>query len=140
MNDENRAIVRSLGHLDLIRISDFVIRISNQMSLDFFDFFRYALGTVASVYATVITLQSLWTWYIWLAGGDKYIGMLRRYLIVHGLRLRFSTFWGDVMISLLLCVAFGVLCVGHARIAQLASAMQAARQPNPIIHVSRLAP
>jgi hypothetical protein len=110
------------------------------MSLDFFDFFRYALGTVATVYATVITLQSLWTWYAWLAGGDKYIGMLRRYLIVHGLRLRFSTFWGDVLISLLLCVAFGVLCVGHARIAQLGTALQAARLPDSTIHVRRLTP
>lgn len=110
------------------------------MSLDFFDFFRYALGTVATVYATVIMLQSLWTWYTWLAGGDKYVSILRRYLIVHGLRLRLGTFWGDVIVSLLLCVAFGVLCLAHARIAQLTSALAAARQPNPILHVSRLAP
>ena len=56
---------------------------------------RWTLGWVVTVYATVITIQSLWGWYIWLAGQDKYIGMLRRYVIVHGLRLRFATFWGD---------------------------------------------
>lgn len=109
------------------------------MPLDLFDFFRYALGTVATIYATVVTLQSLWTWYVWLAGSDKYVSMLRRYLIVHGLRLRFSTFWGDVVVSLLLCVAFCVLCLAHARIAQLNDALDAAREPNPTIHVSRLA-
>ena len=51
-----------------------------------------------TIYATVITLQSLWGWYVWLAGSDRYIGLLRRYLIVHGLRLRFTAFWGDVII------------------------------------------
>ena len=53
--------------------------------------------------------KSLWGWYTWLAGSDKYMTMLRRYVIVHGLRLRFKTFWGDVLICLLLCIAFLIL-------------------------------
>ena len=81
---------------------------------DLFTFFRYVLGWVVTIYATIITLQSLWGWYVWLAGQDKYIGMLRRYLLVHGLRLRFRTFWGELLICLLLCVAFGLLW--HARL------------------------
>ena len=81
--------------------------------IDFFDFFRYALGTVVTVYAVVITLQSLWGWYVWLTGSDKYVSLVRRYLVVHGLRLRFRTFWGDVIISLLLCVAFMILFHAH---------------------------
>lgn len=81
---------------------------------DFFDFFRYALATIATIYATVVTLQSLWGWYVWLAGSDKYVGMLRRYLLVHGLRLRFRRFWGDVLICALLCAAFLILCRAHA--------------------------
>ena len=56
--------------------------------LDLFDFFRYALGTVVTIYATVVMLQSLWSWYVWLAGSDKYMTMLRRYVIVHGLRVK----------------------------------------------------
>lgn len=108
------------------------------MSLDLFDFFRYALATVATIYATVITLQSLWTWYVWLAGGDKYVGMLRRYLIVHGLRLRFSTFWGDVLICILLCVTFLILWHAHTRIMQIAQIMQSVRQPERV-YVGRLA-
>jgi len=83
------------------------------MHLDAFDFFRWVLSIIATIYATVITLQSLWGWFTWLSGSDKYVTMLRRYVIVHGLRLRFSTFWGDVLICLLLCVAFLILWRAH---------------------------
>lgn len=81
--------------------------------LDFFDLFRWVLGTIVGIYATIVTLQSLWGWYVWLSGSDKYMTMLRRYLIVHGLRLRFKTFWGDVIICVLLCVAFLLLWRAH---------------------------
>jgi hypothetical protein len=74
--------------------------------IDFFMFFRYLLGTVATIYATVVTVQSLWGWYVWLAGRDRYVSVLRRYVILHGLRLRFSSFWGDVLMCVLLCIAF----------------------------------
>ena len=60
---------------------------------------------VVGVYVTVVTLQSLREWKSWLMGTDRYVSMLRRYLVVHGLRLRFRAFWGDVLICLLLCVA-----------------------------------
>lgn len=73
---------------------------------DIFNFFRYSLAVIATIYATVVTLQSLWGWYVWLAGSDRYISLARRYIIVHGLRLRFTDFWGDVVICLLLCIAF----------------------------------
>jgi hypothetical protein len=39
--------------------------------------------------------------------------MLRRYVIVQGLRLRFKTFWGDAIISVLLCVAFLIMWHAH---------------------------
>ena len=84
--------------------------------VDFFQFFRYGVGWVATIYATVVTLQSLWGWYVWLAGNDKYISMVRRYVLVHGLRLRFKTFWGDVIICALLCVAFLILWRLHGLI------------------------
>ena len=81
--------------------------------VDFFNFFRYLLGTIVTVYATVLTLQWLWSWLVWLAGNDKYVGLLRRYLVLHGLRLRFRTFWGDVIICLLLCVVFMLIWHAH---------------------------
>ncbi len=87
--------------------------------IDFFNFFRYFLGTVVTIYATVITLQSLWGWYVWLAGSDKYVSLIRRYVILQGLRLRFKTFWGDVIICLLLCIAFLILWRGHVLIYDL---------------------
>jgi hypothetical protein len=74
--------------------------------IDFFIFFRYLLALIVTVYATILTIQFLWGWYVWLAGRDKYVSLLRQYLIVHGLRLRFTSFWGDVLICILLCVVF----------------------------------
>lgn len=84
--------------------------------IDLFNVFRFLLGTVATVYATVILIQTCWGWYVWLAGSDKYMSLLRRYVIVHALRLRFKTFWGDLIISLLLCVVFALLVWGHEMI------------------------
>ena len=81
--------------------------------IDLFNFFRIWLGWIVTIYATIITLQSLWGWYVWLAGSDKYMTLLRRYVILQGLRLRFRSFWGDVIICLLLCVAFLILWHAH---------------------------
>jgi hypothetical protein len=83
------------------------------MPEDPFIFFRYLLGVIVTIYATIVTIQSLWGWYVWLAGSDKYVSMLRQYLIVHGLRLRFTAFWGDVLICLLLCIVFLILWRAH---------------------------
>lgn len=85
-------------------------------AIDLFNVFRFLLGTVATIYATVVLLQTAWGWYIWLAGSDKYMSLLRRYVIVHALRLRFKTFWGDLIISLLLCVVFILLIYAHEMI------------------------
>jgi hypothetical protein len=95
---------------------------------DLFDFFRRWLSIVVTIYATIITLQSLWGWWVWLAGEDKYISLLRRYLIVHGLRLRFKTFWGDVIVCGLLCVVFLVLWHAHGLIYDLDRIVQDVRR------------
>lgn len=96
--------------------------------VDFFHFFRYALGWVVTVYATVLTLQSLWGWWVWLAGSDKYMTMLRRYVLVHGLRLRFRAFWGDVIITALLSVAFLILWYAHTPLYRFEADYKAAKQ------------
>jgi hypothetical protein len=92
--------------------------------IDFFNFFRWWLGWIVTIYATIITFQSLYGWYVWLAGQDKYIGMLRRYVIVQGLRLRFRTFWGDAIICVLLTVAFLIMWHAHHLIDSLDVAMR----------------
>lgn len=96
--------------------------------IDLFNLFRYALGWVVTIYATVLTLQSLYGWYIYLAGGDRYVGLLRRYLIVHGLRLRFGSFWGDVIISILLTVTFFILWHAHHVIYDLDARLKGLRE------------
>lgn len=80
---------------------------------DFFQFFRLWLAVIVTVYFGIVTWQSVYGWYAWLAGSDRYVSLLRRYLVVHGLRLRFRTFWGDVIICTLLTIAF--LMVWHAQ-------------------------
>ncbi len=85
--------------------------------IDLFNFFRWTLGTVVTIYATIITVQSLWEWYVWLAGEDRYISLVRRYVIVHGLRLRFTSFWWDVVVCILLCLMFVLLWRAHAILA-----------------------
>ena len=81
--------------------------------LDPFDFFRWTVAWIATNYATVVTLQSLSQWVSYLSGREKYLGIIRRYLVIHALRLRFKTFWGDVLICVLLGVAFCLLWYMH---------------------------
>src|SRR3954468_22058817 len=99
-------------------------RLVDLLPEDPFDFFRWWLSIIATIYASIITAQSLWGWYVWLAGSDKYISLLRRYLLVHGLRLRFRAFWGDVIICVLLSVAFLMLWRAHRLIYDLGSTLE----------------
>jgi hypothetical protein len=93
------------------------------MAFDLFNLFRWTLSTFVTIYATIITAQSLWGWYVWLVGEDRYMSLLRRYLIVHGLRLRFKAFWGDVIICGLLCVVFLLLWRAHYHIDAIGEAL-----------------
>ncbi|MGA2582633.1 MAG: hypothetical protein ABSG31_05100 [Tepidisphaeraceae bacterium] len=86
--------------------------------IDFFIFFRLVLEIVVGIYATAVTLQSVYGWYVYLQGGDRYLSMIRRYLLVHGLRVRFKTFWGDVVVSILLSVALVILWHAHTVLAE----------------------
>jgi len=98
---------------------------------DLFDFFRFALAWVVSIYAIIITAQSLWGWYVWLAGSDKYVSLIRRYVIVHGLRLRFRAFWGDVIMCLLLSFTFFLIWRAHGRMDQLKVTLDDLRKTQP---------
>jgi hypothetical protein len=46
---------------------------------------------------------------------------------VHGLRLRFKAFWGDVVICVLLCVVFYLLWDAYGRMHQMFAAIHAAK-------------
>ena len=82
------------------------------MHVDFFDFFRWVLGTVVTIYATVVTLQSLYGWWVYLSGRGTIPRLMRRYIMLQGLRLRIQTFGGDMLICILLTVVW-VLVFGR---------------------------
>jgi hypothetical protein len=94
------------------------------MNFDLFNLFRWLFFVFVTVYFLVTTIQFLWSWYVWLWQPDRYMSMLRRYLIVHGLRLRVRTFWGDFIICVLLFVAFILLWRAHIEIEAVARAMR----------------
>ena len=39
--------------------------------VDFFNFWRYLIGWIVTVYASVLTFQSLYGWYVWFSGGER---------------------------------------------------------------------
>jgi len=96
--------------------------------LDFFRLYSNMLGIVLWVYFAVITAQSVWGWYVMLAGKDKYTALLRRYLLVQGLRLRLRRFWGDIVICLLLCVAFFLIWRAEWIMYQIEDTLTASRK------------
>lgn len=104
---------------------------------DLFRIFRNLLALIGAVYATIITLQSLWSWYVWLAGRDKFTKMLRRYVLVQGLRLRFRAFWGDLIICVLLTIAFFMLWHAQSIMDGIEETMKPAKQPGQTSHVQR---
>jgi hypothetical protein len=87
--------------------------------IDFFDFFRYSLATVVGIYATVVTLQSLYGWYVFLTGPEKYMNLVRRYVIIQGLRLRVQSFWGDVVVCIGLLIVLGIVAYAHHQVSRI---------------------
>ena len=84
---------------------------------DLFDLFRWLLGTVVTVYATVVTCQWAWSWWVWLtrpqAGYERHFSILRRYLVLHGLRVRMRRFGGDLLVIAGLSIVFVLLFWAH---------------------------
>ena len=100
--------------------------------IDFFDFFRYAAGTVVTIYATVVIVQSIVQWYKILVQQDRYTTLLRRYLVVSGLRLKVRNFGPDVLVMVLLCVVFGIIWYEHGLVRQIDTALTDARRSRSI--------
>jgi len=111
-------------------------------NVDLFHLFRWGVGWIATVYATVITVQSLYGWYVYLTATDRYTRLMRRYLLAQAVRLRIRRFGGDLLICLLLCVAFILIWKAHyalwsaddawkrLKVDPSATEMQAASAPN----------
>ena len=117
-------------------IIQFTRRLIRHMpDIDFFAFFRFWLATIVTIYASIVTLQSFRNWSSWVAGDDKYASLLRRYLLVHGLRLRFKTFWGDVLICGLLCIAFFIIWYSQILLNHANQTIKEANEVTRNIHV-----
>ena len=103
---------------------------------DCFDFFRWVLATIVTIYATVFLLQWAWTWWVWLtrpeAGYERHFAMLRRYLMVHGLRLRLKTFGGDLLVIAGLCIVFLLLFWAHMIVYQIDDIRGSAEAPSHV--------
>jgi hypothetical protein len=87
---------------------------------DLFAIFRWLGFVFVTIYVTITTIQFLWSWYTFLRQRDRYIGLLRNYLILHGLRIRVKSFAGDVIVSVLLCVAFLLMWRAHQHLDAIA--------------------
>jgi hypothetical protein len=87
--------------------------------IDFFDFFRWVLGTVVTIYATIVTFQSAYGWWVYLSSEGKYFSLVRRYIMLQGLRLRIMTFGGDALICILLTVVWILLVRAHTLVGQI---------------------
>jgi hypothetical protein len=94
------------------------------MFFHLFDIFRWLVFIFVTVYFLVTTIQIAWSYWVWLSGSDRYTGLLRNYIIVQGLRTRVSSFWPDLLISALLCVAFVLMWRAHTIIGQIARTVQ----------------
>ncbi len=72
---------------------------------DLFELWRLLLCTVCMIYAGVVTLRSLLRWDNYLSGPDRKVSLLRNYVVVQVLRLRFRRFaWEFVQTGLWLLV------------------------------------
>src|SRR5688500_1210945 len=87
---------------------------------DLFDLFRWLLGTIVTIYATVVLIQWAWGWWVWLtrpdAAYERHFALLRRYLVVHGLRIRLTSFGRDLLVIVGLCIVFLLLFWAHLMI------------------------
>lgn len=79
---------------------------------DLFELWRLVLGILCTIYATVVTVQSLWHWGVYLSGGDRSTTLMRRYVIIQLLRLKPGRFtWELVQIGFWLVVLMVILRV-----------------------------
>jgi uncharacterized membrane protein len=89
---------------------------------DLFNFFRWVLATVVTIYAVIVTVNWALGWHQYLSQPGRTMSMMGRYLQIHGLRLKFVKFLGDLLICLLLCVIFVMLLRAHAILADMGNA------------------
>lgn len=64
---------------------------------DLFEFWRLVLGILCTVYATVVTIRSLWGWCVYFSAPDRSTALMRRYVVVQLLRLQPGRFTWELL-------------------------------------------
>ena len=107
---------------------------------DLFDLFRWLLGTVVTIYATIVTLQWAWSWWAWLthpdAAYERHFALLRRYLLIHGLRIRLTSFLSDLLVIVGLCIIFMLLFWAHLIVYDMPQPERRSASHDATTHVS----
>ncbi len=80
---------------------------------DSFELYRLMLGTVCTIYALVVTSRTLWGWIVHLSHLDRQTKMLRQYVIVQLLRLRWKRFAGELAMIAGYLLALAAVLYAH---------------------------
>lgn len=81
---------------------------------DLFELWRLLLGTICTIYATVITVRSLWGWVVYLSVPGRSTTVMRNYVIVQLLRLRPGRFADELLYIAGLSILLLLLLRFHA--------------------------
>lgn len=77
----------------------------NLLERDLFELWRWALAVGLTVYAAVMFFRWLWGWLAYLNEPQRERLLMRRYIVLHLLRLRGARFRGEVVQIVLYLVA-----------------------------------
>ncbi len=69
----------------------------NWLVRDPFEIWRWVLAIACTMYAIVITVRWLWSWLVYLDEPARERAILRRYIMLHVLRLRSGRFRGELL-------------------------------------------
>jgi len=82
------------------------------MEFDLFEFYRWMIAVICTIYATVITWHSLTAWLAWFKSSRPTV-MMGRYVSVQLLRVRILKFGFEIAQILALSALLGLLIYWH---------------------------
>ena len=83
---------------------------------DLFETWRLILATVCGIYATIVTLRSLLGWLDYFSGSDRTTQLMRTYVVIHLLRLRWKRFSRELLAIGFYACLFVWLLYGHRQL------------------------
>lgn len=86
---------------------------------DLFFAFRYLLGVVCGIYATVRMVTSVWRWHQHLSPARRSAALARHYLVLHLLRIRVHRFTLELVQIVVLAAVFGYVVYLHRGLSEM---------------------